>query len=402
VEKKSFVNISIVSIGNIFNTVLGFLFLTAVARTLSLEDFGKYALLTSLITFLAKGTDFGTNSLFVSKSITSNEKNLVNIFYSLKIILLLIVVPVSFIVLLALKILDPLIITVFLLGLIAYWANFTLYSLFQKEEKYIMLILVNSILAITKFIFAILIFLNLFKPTLLSSFSIFSLCVFPSLFLILFLPKDLKTFTLSFNQLGKFFKEAFPAGTSLLISEGWSAIANTITSLLNNFSNVGIYSLADKLSAIFSLISFSIFTVLLPKNSKRKKDNQEFDFKETIVISIGLLLLALVGIVVSNIIVIPIFGEHFRDSLPVLYVLLFSSAFTAINTFMENYFFVEKKTNQLLPISLTRLVSFVGLSLILLPSYSITGIAYASLVSSVSVTLMIFFIIKKTHQPVNN
>lgn len=401
-EKKSFVNISIVSIGNIFNTVLGFLFLTAVARTLSLEDFGKYALLTSLITFLAKGTDFGTNSLFVSKSITSNEKNLVNIFYSLKIILLLIVVPVSFIVLLALKILDPLIITVFLLGLIAYWANFTLYSLFQKEEKYIMLILVNSILAITKFIFAILIFLNLFKPTLLSSFSIFSLCVFPSLFLILFLPKDLKTFTLSFNQLGKFFKEAFPAGTSLLISEGWSAIANTITSLLNNFSNVGIYSLADKLSAIFSLISFSIFTVLLPKNSKRKKDNQEFDFKETIVISIGLLLLALVGIVVSNIIVIPIFGEHFRDSLPVLYVLLFSSAFTAINTFMENYFFVEKKTNQLLPISLTRLVSFVGLSLILLPSYSITGIAYASLVSSVSVTLMIFFIIKKTHQPVNN
>ena len=393
--KKSFINISLVSAGNILNTVLGFVFLTALARTLSLEDFGKYALLTSLLTFLAKGTDFGTNSLYVAKSITSSDKNLINIFYSLKILLITIFIPISLIVLLALKILDPLIVTVFILGLIAYWVNFTLYSLFQKQERYLMLILVNSVLAIIKATFAILIFLKLFTPTLLSSFSIFSLCVYPSLLLWIFLPKEFKTFKLSLKQTKNFIEEAFPAGVSQLISEGWSAIANTITTFAKGFANVGIYSLADRLSTIFSLISFSVFTVLLPKNAQRKKDKQEYDFNETILISIGILFLALIGIIISNALVVPIFGKNFEGSLPVLAVLFFSSAFTAINTFMENYFFVEKKTGKLLPIAIARLTTFVILSIILLPTYSISGVAYASLISSVGVTVLIFLNVRK-------
>jgi O-antigen/teichoic acid export membrane protein len=192
----------------------------------------------------------------------------------------------------------------------------------------------------------------------------------------------------------EFLKEAFPAGVSLLISEGWSSIANIITKFAKSFSDVGLYSLADKLSAIFSLISFSIFTVLLPKNSKRKKENKRYDFKETTLISIGILLLAFMGVIASRMLVVPIFGENFRASLPILYILLFASAFTAINTFMENYFFVEKKTNNLLPISLTRLISFVVVSFVLLPIYSINGIAWASLISSVSVTLIMIFIFR--------
>jgi len=398
VIKKSFVSISLVSAGNVFNTILGFLFLTAVARTLSLEDFGKYALLTSLLTFLAKGTDFGTNSLYVSKSITNNEKTLVSTFYSLKVLLLFIIFPIALITLWVLKIVDPIIVTVFMLGLFAYWINFTLYSLFQRDENYLMLILVNSVLAVIKATFAVLIFLRFSNPTLLSSFSIFSLCVYPSLLLIPFLPKEFREFKLSFHNVKIFFKEAFPAGVSQMVSEGWSAIANTITSMASTFTNVGIYSLADKLSAIFSLISFSIFTVLLPKNAQRKKDKQEYDFNETLLISIGLLLLALIGVVASNILVVPLFGEHFRDSLPILYILLFASAFMAINTFMENYFFVEKKTDKLLPIAIIRIISFVGLSLLWLPKYSITGVAYASLISSVSITLIIFSLIKRTHK----
>lgn len=392
--KKSYASISFVSIGNILNTVLGFLFLTVIARTLTLEDFGRYALLTSLLTFLAKGTDFGTNSLYVSSSITSDNKELLGIFYSLKALLITIFVPIALAVLLVLHITDPYLIWIFLFGLVAYGINFTMYSLFQKHEQYSMLILVNSIIAIIKFIFAALIFFNVFIPTLTSAFAIFSLSVYPSLILIFFLPTEFKKFKLSMKNTSEFLKEAFPAGVSLLISEGWSSIANIITKFAKSFSDVGLYSLADKLSAIFSLISFSIFTVLLPKNSKRKKENKMYDFKETTLISGGILLLALMGVIASKMLVVPIFGENFRASLPILYILLFASAFTAINTFMENYFFVEKKTNNLLPISLTRLTSFVLVSFVLLPIYSINGIAWASLISSVSVTLIMIFIFK--------
>lgn len=392
--KKSYASISFVSVGNILNTVLGFLFLTVIARSLTLEDFGRYALLTSLLTFLAKGTDFGTNSLYVSTSITSDNKELLGIFYSLKALLITIFIPVALAVLLVLHITDPYLIGIFLFGLVAYGINFTMYSLFQKHEQYSMLILVNSIIAIIKFIFASLIFFNIFIPTLTSAFAIFSLSVYPSLILIFFLPNEFKKFKLSMKNTSEFLKEAFPAGVSLLISEGWSSIANIITKFAKSFSDVGLYSLADKLSAIFSLISFSIFTVLLPKNSRRKKENKRYDFKETTLISGGILLLAFMGVIASRMLVVPIFGENFRASLPILYILLFASAFTAINTFMENYFFVEKKTNNLLPISLTRLISFVVVSFVLLPIYSINGIAWASLISSVSVTLIMIFIFR--------
>jgi O-antigen/teichoic acid export membrane protein len=391
--RKSFKNISFVSAGNILNTILGFIFLTALARTLPLEDFGKYALLTSLLTFLAKGTDFGTNSLYISKTITTSDKNLTSVFYSLKTLLLILMIPVSVGILKILNINDIYMILLFIAGLIAYCVNFTIYTLFQKNEDYLMLIIVNGIIAVIKAIFAALILLNIFKPNLFSAFGIFSLSIYPSLFLIYFLPKEFKQFKLSFTKTKRYITEAFPAGISLLVSEGWSFVANIITKYAKDFSNVGIYSLADKLSNIFSLISFSIFTVLLPKNSIRKKENIGYDVKETILISIGIFALAFMGMIASNILVVPIFGNNFQNSLPIIYILFMASAFMAINGFMENYFFVENKTKTLLPIALFRITTFIVSSIILIPNYEVNGIALASLLSSSLVTIIVFSIL---------
>lgn len=391
--RKSFKNISFVSAGNITNTILGFIFLTALARTLPLEEFGKYALLTSLLTFLAKGTDFGTNSLYISKAITTNDKNLTSVFYSLKTLLLILMIPTAIVVLKILNITNIYITLLFILGLIAYCINFTIYTLFQKNENYLMLIIANGIIALIKAVFAVFILLNIFKPNLVSAFGIFSLSIYPSLFLIYFLPKEFKQFKLSFSKTKKYVTEAFPAGVSLLISEGWSFVANIITKYAKDFSNVGIYSLADKLSNIFSLISFSIFTVLLPKNSIRKKENIGYDIKETILISIGIFALAFIGIVVSSILVVPVFGNNFQNSLPIIYILFMASAFMAINGFMENYFFVENKTKTLLPIALFRITIFVVSAIILIPSYEVSGVALASLLSNSLVTIIIFSIL---------
>jgi len=65
--------VSFVSSGNLFNAVIGLVYLAAVAKNLSLEDFGKYAVLTALLTSISRLIDFGTNSMFVAKSITDSE-----------------------------------------------------------------------------------------------------------------------------------------------------------------------------------------------------------------------------------------------------------------------------------------------------------------------------------------
>jgi O-antigen/teichoic acid export membrane protein len=272
---------------------------------------------------------------------------------------------------------------ILVVGVITYCINFILYALFQKLEKYGILILLNSVMSVIKLVFAILIFLNLFQPSVTSAFGIFSWAVIPSLLLGVFLPKELKTFGLSFKHVKTFAKDAFPGGISQMVTESWSTIAGSLAKIIKDFSNVGIYSLADKLSAIFSLIAYSVFTVLLPQNAKRKQQAMKYNLTETLLISVLVLILAAVGCVVANIIVIPIFGAKFTASLPIIYILFFANALLAISSFTENYFFVEGKTNYLLPISLVKVGTFVVLAVIFTPIYSLIGLALSQLVASI-------------------
>ena len=85
--KKSLIKISYVSLGNILNAGLGFLYIAAVAKTLELNDFGKYALLASFLVIIAKIIDFGTNSIYVAGTI-SNKEDLNEIFFGVKLFLL--------------------------------------------------------------------------------------------------------------------------------------------------------------------------------------------------------------------------------------------------------------------------------------------------------------------------
>ena len=94
---KSLRKISFVGLGNIFNAGLGFLFLTAVARTLDLETFGKYALLSTLLLTISKIVDFGANSVYVARSIKEQNAELSSTLFTLKVLQFLVSVPVSLI-----------------------------------------------------------------------------------------------------------------------------------------------------------------------------------------------------------------------------------------------------------------------------------------------------------------
>jgi len=396
VIKKSYLDISLVSIGNIFNTLLGFVFLVSIARSLSVEEMGKYALLTGLLTFISKGTDFGTNSLYITNSI-KYLNDLKDAFYTYKFISLIILIPISILLLYLLKLSTINIIIIFVLGLFAYTLNYTFYGIFQKQQDYFKLVLLNLSIGIVKIFFSILIFLNIFQPNLEQSFAIFSLSVFFSFFLISYLPKKYLNFNINTIIVKEFFLNAYPAGISLLINQGWTAFATVINSLFKNFTSAGIYYIADKISTIFSLISLSIFTVLLPKNAQRKKENKEFDFNETIFISLALISFAVIGVFASKYFVVPIFGVQYKQSLPILYILLFSASINAICTFMENYFFIEDITLNLLFISLFKVFSFVVISVSFIGFYSVYAVAYASLTSSLITLFLTLFFVFKTH-----
>ena len=121
---KSLRKISFVGLGNIFNAGLGFLFLTAVARALDLETFGKYALLSTLLLTISKIVDFGANSVYVARSIKEQNNKLSDTLFTLKILQFLVSVPISIASLKLLNIYDTATALIFILGILAYTTNY--------------------------------------------------------------------------------------------------------------------------------------------------------------------------------------------------------------------------------------------------------------------------------------
>jgi len=385
---KSLQKIILVGIGNIFNAVLGFAFLSATAKTLDLESFGKYALLATLLVAISKLIDFGTNSVYVAKSISTEDKSLLDTFYTLKVILLGVSIPVSLLILFLFKLNNIQILFYFIFGLIAYSINYTLNPFFQKMEKFIQLVFLNTLPALIKGFFAILIFTKFIQLNLIQAFGVFSLSLFSSLFMILFLPKEYKIFKFRLIKTWKLLKESFPAGISQLIYEGWPSIANSVAKIAKDFSNVGIFSIAEKITNILTLASVSVFTVLLPKNAYRKKQKLGYDFKEIFIISALILISAFLGLFLSKIFISKFLGDKFSESIPLLGLLIYASAFTSIHTFMEHYFFIEEKTKYIMYINLIKLSTFLIFSVILIPFFSLQGLALANLVAALTALLL--------------
>lgn len=378
--------VSLVSAGNILNAVFGLIFLTACARVLSVPDFGKYALLTSLLVFMSKVVDFGSNAVFVAESLkTQNKQVLIIRFYMLKLALFAVAAALSLISLRVLNLADSVIALVFLAGLVFYAINVTLFAIYQSSEMFLHAVLLNTIPAVFKAGFGALVLAGFFTPTLQQFYMVFSLSMGLCFALYLFIPKNFKLGigrSVTPSAALPIFKTSAPAGISQLISQGWPAISNTIIKISKGFSDVGVFYLADKIANVFSLISLSIFTVILPQNARRKKENLPHDLKETAFLGALILVLALGFVSVSGVFVGKLFGDKFSGSLLILDILVISSAISAIHAFMENYFYIHDSTKTIMYISLAKLSIFIVLALVLIPSLSLKGLALAQLISS--------------------
>lgn len=400
--KKSFGKIIFVGSGNILNALLGFAFLSVVAKNLDIDSFGKYALLTTLLVTISKIVDFGTNSVYVAESISKENESLTSIFYTTKILLLGISIPISWVVLKIIGLDSPNLLAVFVLGLIAYAINYTMNAFFNKDQKFTYLLSLNALPALIKGVFAVLILLDVVEINLITAFSIFSLSIFSSGVLFFFLPKEYKNFKWNFSGVKRLIKKSYPAGISQLIFEGWSSISNFIAKTAKDFSNVGIYSIADKISNVLLLGAISIFTVLLPKNAYAKKHKEKYDFKEIFLISLLILILAFFGTFISKIFISGFFKEKFSESLPLLGFLIFASAFTSIHTFMEHYFFIEEKTKYIMLVNVGKLAIFLTLSKILVPGLSLKGLSIANLISSFIALLTSILLILRVQRDKKN
>lgn len=398
--KSSYKNLSIVGFSNFLNLGLGLILFSAAAKTLSLDEFGVYSLLTILLVWFSKFIDFGSNSDFVSNYL-SRSKNYLNELINFKIISFFfsaiigsisVYTAVNYyyhykneIINLNLNLVIPL----FIMGLLFYGINYLLFALYQKEEKFIKASLLNFIPALIKGITGVSVLLGIITLDLNNFFGIFAISMIGSSLFLLEKVEELKGFKFDF-KVSHFLKNFFLAGTSQQINESWGTISNLLAFIFKNLTDLGNYSFASKLSNVFSVISYSIYTVILTSNAKRKRDSLEYNLKESLILGGFLILIALIGTILAPTIITSIFGEKFNDSIAIFSILIFSGALSSIHKFLDNYFFIEEKSKTLFAFTSIKLILFIALSFIFINSFGILGLALADLVVSFLTTTITF------------
>jgi O-antigen/teichoic acid export membrane protein len=236
-----------VGFGNMLNAVLGFAFLAAVARVLDIKQFGMYALLTTLLISITKLIDFGTNSVYVSRSIAGDDKKLDSIFFSLKLVLTLLTIPLIALALLCTQVFKLDLYLILVGGCISYGLYYTLYSFFQKDERYGSLVFLSILPALIKGLFAFLLIFHLITLNLAQCIAVFSLSLFTVAVLIPAVVNKHRHIYFTWAGMTDLVKTSAPAGFSQLIYESWPSIGNIIAKVIGGLTSVGIFSLANNL-----------------------------------------------------------------------------------------------------------------------------------------------------------
>ena len=155
------------------------------------------------------------------------------------------------------------------------------------------------------------------------------------------------------------------------------------------------FSLAVKLSSIFSLASFSIFTVLLPNKAKEIRERKNYSIKTSILLSIIIFSCAIFMSLLAKSMLYLLFAKYI-NILPIFYILIFSASFYAISGFLDNFFYVKEKTTTLLLINASKIITLIISVFYLTQIFGIIGTSYANLVTSILFTGITFLIILKT------
>ncbi len=401
-------NTLIIFSGNLISSILGFICITLISRTLGPEEFGLFSLFSSLTITIAGFTDFGLTTAFVNKYSSSTDldmkKSLMHLLFKIEIgigICILILGGLFYILRNTFGFAEnyELTITTLLVVVCAAFISSSAYiiMILQAKQKFIALSVWNLFQALGKIIF-IGIFLLIGSLTALNSIFIYT-----------FISVIAFVVGVIYVRWEKEKRHDFPANKllpDLFKYSKWIMLSFMITSLSGRLEiyalsffkdsyNVGIYSAAFQIALIYSILLSSMNIVFLPRLSEMKTKAEYISFaKKVFKLSSILFLLSLPLFFVARDIIIIVFGYGYIDSVQIFQIILIGYLFSLFAGPISTFFYAWKKPFVLTILNLMQLVIAVSLNVILIPKYGPVGAAFAWLSSSMVglIYLVILFI----------
>lgn len=369
---------------NIVTKVIGFLIIIIISRTLTVDEFGDFELLSTFFLLTLDFSDFGTSVSLVDY-ISKNKSRRYEILSTILIFKILIVLTLGlFVLVLAEEITlfifnDTSYLNIILLLPLGVFINSILNLLFaflQSIENFKDLAKYQIIISIIKILLIITLVYFFNEPSLIYLISI--IIFTPLAVLVPLIFNNLKVYTF-FEK--KIILDVYKVGlwifiSSILVMFTIRIDIFMIEKLSDDLNGVGYFALALKINTLFVLFINSISSVILPRINEFIQENSINDYRKMLYKLKWILILVLLIIVISMPILINgFFGEKYNNSILSAQILTISIFFSFYASTLGVLFVNKLKTKYLTFLNFTQLIVVVGLNFILIPIIGIEGSA---------------------------
>ncbi len=384
-------NTAYLTISEIFLKILGFVWIIFLARSLSVELFGRYNLVNSFITIFSFLPDLGIGMIVIREIAKKREKapNLIGNSLILNGLLALITILIVFLSITFLNFSSSIRILVGISAFTLFISTLRSVGIFyfdgmEKMKYSAILNSLNSIFLIgSAFLGFVLgyqlqgIFVGMFMGTLVSLFITWSFV------------KKFITPKLSFDSsmIKHLFIEGLPLGIASFAALVYSRIDSLILAKFLGEYSVGIYSSATPLIfALIQLLNVPFVVSVYPALTRLSiEDRSRFllAFRKSFYVIILWSLPVSIFISVFAQIVPLIFGQRYQEAVPILRILIFYVPFACLSALLYKGLIIIHKQSYYLFISIIGALISIVLNMILIPQFGIIGAAIAAVTTQV-------------------
>lgn len=386
-------NTSFLILSEIFIKAIGFFYFIFLARSLSIDLFGRYNLVTSVVTIFSFLPDIGIG-LIVVREIAKKTYNMSLLLGNTFIVgstmsIVTILVVLSFGIMADFS--GEVMFLLFISTLTLLFSQIRSVPLFyfdgvEKMEYSAILKALNSLLFVG---FGTLGFILGFGLTgIIVGFLIGSIVSSFVTWTVFFGKKIKITLRLNKEIIKHLVKGGLPLGIAAFSALIYSNIDSIILERMLSEKALAIYSSANKFGpTLMQLLNVPFVVAIYPALSRLSHEDSS-RFKKAILKSIGAVLLwsvpASIGVALFAGVIPIIFGERYVEGIPILRILIFFVPFASLSALLYKVLIVINKQNWYLAISILGAFLNVALNLLLIPQIGILGAAIASVATHAS------------------
>lgn len=405
-------NISTLFIAQIFSYIIGFIYTIYLVRYLGVGNYGILSFALALTSILGIIPDFGLNILMTRE--IAKEKSLtikyVNNVFSIKLLLISILVLLTFLILSLSEYSPQIIYVIYFMVIFMIFNTFSIFYswLFQSYEKLqyqSIAVILNSLLMFVGVL--ILIYYN----SSLVTFS-FLYAVVGVLILVYYLIISKKSFGFSYPKIEidwdfwkVTIKTAAPFGFMGVFMTIYVMIDSVMLFFMQGNQAVGLYNAAYRIVLLLIFIPTVINTAIFPvmsrlyissRDSLKKIVEKYFKYMIMIGIPIGVVITLL-----ANQIIILIYGSPYLGSAPALQILIWATVLTYTNAAFVQLFQATNKQMLITKITFITMMVNIILNLILIPKFSYIAASFNTLITELIIGIIVLILANRLGYFVN-